>query len=95
MTDFYLSSDLQNAIDEAAVALLDDKRARYHARVLQEGLLLPMVDDVEALNAEIYDIIEKYGADNGLPEGWWMEEIEYDDLADALCCDLHLTDTKQ
>ena len=28
----------------------------------------------------IYDLLEEYGADNDLPEGWWMEYGEIDDF---------------
>lgn len=26
------------------------------------------------LSDAIYDLMEEYGADNGLPEGWWLDE---------------------
>ena len=29
---------------------------------------------------EIYDCMEQYGEDNDLPEGWWMEYGEIDDI---------------
>lgn len=29
---------------------------------------------------KITDLLEEYGADHDLPEGWWMEEKELDDI---------------
>lgn len=29
---------------------------------------------------EIYDCMEQYGEDNDLPEGWWMEYGDIDDI---------------
>ena len=29
---------------------------------------------------EIVDLMEEYGADNDLPEGWWMDEGDVDNI---------------
>lgn len=29
---------------------------------------------------EIVDLMEEYGADNDLPEGWWMDEGDVDSI---------------
>lgn len=38
---------------------------------------------IRLVNAELYedivDLLEEYGEDNDLPEGWWMEEVDIDD----------------
>lgn len=39
---------------------------------------LSVVD--ERLFDQIYDLLEDYGEDNGLSEGWWMSEFEIDDV---------------
>lgn len=32
------------------------------------------------IETEIYDLLEEYGEDNDLPEGWWMEYGDIDDI---------------
>lgn len=39
---------------------------------------LSVVDDV--LYDEIQDLLEEYGEDNDLPEGWWMADYDIDEL---------------
>lgn len=31
-------------------------------------------------DGKIIDLLEEYGQDNDLPEGWWMEECDIDDI---------------
>ena len=38
------------------------------------GYVAPMLVD------DIYDLLEEYGQDNDLPEGWWMSEIDVDEI---------------
>ena len=39
---------------------------------------LRMVD--ESLSMKINDLMEEYGDDNDLPEGWWLDECDEDDI---------------
>lgn len=38
---------------------------------------------VRLVNAELYDevidLLEEFGEDNDLPEGWWIEDIDIDE----------------
>lgn len=38
------------------------------------GLAYPLLAD------DISDLLEEYGEDNDLPEGWWMSEIDEDEI---------------
>ncbi len=33
-----------------------------------------------ALSDEIHDLMEEYSEDNDLNEGWWLEEVDEDDI---------------
>lgn len=37
-----------------------------------------------AILTRIYDLMEEYGEDNGLPEGWWLEEMDEEEIFDQL-----------
>jgi len=55
--------------DKAIIAATIDKNYKRHmnpAYGIDEG--------------KITDLLEEYGADHDLPEGWWMEEKELDDI---------------
>lgn len=32
--------------------------------------------------SDIIDLLEEYGQDNGLPEGWWLEYGDIDDIVE-------------
>lgn len=32
----------------------------------------------------IYDLMEEYGADNDLPEGWWLDEMDEEEIFEQL-----------
>lgn len=42
------------------------------------GCLDPVFTDL------IYDLLEEYGEDNDLPEGWWLEYGDIDDIMKQL-----------
>lgn len=42
------------------------------------GSLDPVFTDL------IYDLLEEYGEDNDLPEGWWLEYGDIDDILEML-----------
>lgn len=33
---------------------------------------------------DIQDVLEEYGADNDLPEGWWMEHGDIEDIVELI-----------
>lgn len=40
---------------------------------------------VDAVFADdVQDLLEEYGDDNGLPEGWWLEYGDIDDILEQL-----------
>lgn len=41
---------------------------------------LSMTHDGKLIASEIYDLMETYGEDNNLPEGWWLYEADEDDI---------------
>lgn len=43
------------------------------------------VSQVDAIMAdEIIDLLEEYGQDNNLPEGWWCEYGDIDDIVEQI-----------
>lgn len=33
---------------------------------------------------QIYDLMEEYGQENDLPEGWWLSECDEEDILDMV-----------
>lgn len=53
-----------------------------HAQNLLKDEPDTTIDDIDSALADmIYDLMEEYGEDNDLPEGWWLE---YGDVQDVL-----------
>ena len=72
MNDFqkalqYVKDNVEQIDVEHALHYMD----RYRAP-------LRMID--ETLSMKMCDLMEEYGADNYLPEGWWLDECDEDDL---------------
>lgn len=71
-----------------AIAYVRENIDMDHVRVIcgdidkQHGSLASC--DIYDLSTEIRDIMEEYGADNELPEGWWESEMEVEDVFFAL-----------
>lgn len=63
----YISQEVDMERVSLAIKYMDIQRAPLS--VVDEGLL-----------DQIYDLLEDYGEDNGLSEGWWMSEFEIDDI---------------
>ena len=63
----YISKEVDMERVSLAVKSMDIQRAPLS--VVDEGLF-----------DQIYDLLEDYGEDNNLPEGWWMSEFEIDDI---------------
>lgn len=59
----YVASNVER--DEVALALT--RMYRYRT---------PLYVENPRLHALVYDLLEEYGEDNELPEGWWLEELE-------------------
>lgn len=45
---------------------------------------MELADVDEELDDQIRDLMEEYGADNGLPEGWWESEATTEDIVKIL-----------
>lgn len=72
MTEFqkalqYVKDNVEKIDVEHAIHHMD--RGHYPLR---------MVD--ESLSMKINDLMEEYGDDNDLPEGWWLDECDEDDI---------------
>ena len=64
----YLREQLeQDEIDEIRAQI--DRSYRYHM----------MPSDCVTNDSKVIDLLEEYGADNDLPEGWWENEGDIDD----------------
>lgn len=72
MTDFqkalqYVKDNVEQIRIENAMYLID--RGHFPLRIADNELY-----------EEMYDLMEEYGAENDLPEGWWLDECDEDDL---------------
>lgn len=63
-----------------SINVLDLEMALHTASKQNESL--SYIND--ELADDIYDALEEYGDDNDLPEGWWMEYGEIDDIAELI-----------
>lgn len=65
-------NDIEKAIEYVRdnVDLEDVLTAKLNMEFLRE----PLYRVNNTLCDEIYDLMEEYGSDNELPEGWWLEE---------------------
>lgn len=64
-------NDIEKAIEYVRdnVDLEDVLTAKLNMAFLRE----PLYRVNNTLCDEIYDLMEEYGSDNELPEGWWLE----------------------
>lgn len=71
-------NDFQKAIQyvKENVDRIDIEHALHHMDKYR--CPLRMVD--ESLSMKIYDLMEEYGADYDLPEGWWLDECDEEDI---------------
>lgn len=72
------SKDVKKAIEyiRANVDMYDVRRALLTIDVKK----YPLCQADPELDNQIYDLMEEYGEDNGLSEGWWMSEIDEDEI---------------
>lgn len=75
-------TDLANHIDSAIEYVKDSvEYSRISiAQALMGNMNCELVDCDESLNEIIIDLMEEYGQENGLPEGWWESECYTDDI---------------
>ena len=75
-------TDLQKAIQYVKDNMDEDDMAILKAEMnlCWKSHIVPDEDTVEC--GKVIDLLEEYGQDNDLPEGWWMSEAE---MADILC----------
>jgi hypothetical protein len=72
------SSDVKDAIIyvRANVDMNDVERALS----IIDRQRCPLYQADPELDNQIYDLMEEYGEDNGLPEGWWLSELDEDEI---------------
>ena len=78
-----MDTDINKAIDYCISSLkdygVDDLDIRKAARdIYQKRVPLYMAN--ETLSVDINDFMEEYGEDNDLPEGWWQEFGDEEDI---------------
>lgn len=71
-------SDIDKAI--AFVANEVDKDVIEATYALMTLRRVPMFSVNNQLSDKIYDLMEEYGQDNDLPEGWWLYEYDEEDI---------------
>ena len=57
------------------IGLEELDRAREEAMFCRKPIRLVNTE----LYEDIVDLLEEYGEDNDLPEGWWMEEVDIEE----------------
>lgn len=57
-----------------------DMNEVYLALKCMEKNRCPLELACGGLYDQIYDLLEEYGQDNDLPEGWWESEFEIEDV---------------
>lgn len=62
---------------------IDMNRVSYIRNCVYQHHSCVRAEDPDLLS-EIYDLMEEYGADNDLPEGWWLEEMDEEEIFDEL-----------
>ena len=70
--------DVENALDYVREQLGEDELRVYKAQV-SRNMNLRMPANMNLDDGKILDLLEEYGEDNDLPEGWWEEYGEMED----------------
>lgn len=78
--DDFGSSDLKEAVAYVREQLGEDDMAILHAGMNKcyEMHLIPNDNTMDC--SKVIDLLEEYGQDNDLPEGWWESECEMDEI---------------
>ena len=72
-------SRMQKAIDYVRENMDEDDMAILQAEV-NKSYKMHLVPSENTVDCDkLIDLLEEYGEDNDLPEGWWMEEGDIDD----------------
>ena len=45
---------------------------------------MPVSSMYASFTDDVQDLLEEYGQDNDLPEGWWMEHGDIDDIVELI-----------
>lgn len=71
-------NDIEKAIEHVRrnVDLQDVLIAKLNMELNRE----PLYHVNNTLRDEIYDLMEEYGSDNELPEGWWLNRYDEEDI---------------
>lgn len=67
---------VRNTIDIDDVGYISGRIWKNHGSLCSE--------DTIGLSDRIYDLMEEYGQDNDLPENWWLNEGDIEDVFDKL-----------
>lgn len=76
------STDFQQAVENIKNSVSSERVKRVVETMDSHNFELVDVD--EELSDIIHDYMEEYGADNDLPEGWWEDEAEAEDIVRML-----------
>lgn len=76
------SSDpvMKEALDYVREQLAADELAEIRAQVDRSYRYHMNPSDCVTRDTMVMDLLEEYGQENGLPEGWWMEQGDIDDI---------------
>ena len=69
-----MNKTMQQAIEFIKSQIELDKLADAVSKSMYHKQPLHITDN--NLHDKIYDLLEEYGEDNDLPEGWWMNETD-------------------
>lgn len=71
---------LNEALDYVREHLKADGVAEIRAQVDRSYRYHMNPSDCVTKDTEVIDLLEEYGEENDLPEGWWMEQGDIDDI---------------
>lgn len=71
---------MKEALDYVREQLAADELAEIRAQVDRSYRYHMNPSDCVTRDTMVMDLLEEYGQENGLPEGWWMEQGDIDDI---------------
>lgn len=74
------SPAMKEALDYVREQLAADELAEIRAQVDRSYRYHMNPSDCVTRDTMVMDLLEEYGQENGLPEGWWMEQGDIDDI---------------
>lgn len=75
-------SNLQKALDYVREQMDDDKLAVVRAQRNYNWVHRMLVQT--DYDEEIFDLLEEWGEEHGLPEGWWENEADMEDILEII-----------